>query len=533
MGEHSKEKDTREVVAGNVESESVVMAASPDIDSGSWQCPVPLTEEELRKAIEALKGNKILPRVEKPKMPKVYAKWSNKRKILAYQKYILQFQYNHTGTRYFTVSKKSMTRVTATAKQIMSKALPIQCLEATILGCFLTSWMKDVERVPVSFKSRVGNSTFRHIVLAIKCNVTNKWGALGLSRKETLAYKSLVFDTLADLVKNYKDAYEACWHKLVKVYIGFPFSHDPFCPLPMNWRVLRLRVCSHPWEKISEALRKYDNEMKQIAMRFLRFGKLPVDFLKTFCLSESTRCGGGGIGNAGGKEEDDDEDSSDFEVPSPRRSSRDRMNCFKATKNTTAQRLRGCVSPSRPLTSRIRGFSRNASPCVSGRSEKGNSSLTLPPLHSPGIGSRSRPATTRQRRPKTALAKVVDSHVMSEKSGVSPTAAPIAGVEEVETFSVANMAKKDKLVNQKASSSRGRKHAPHALVSTRRDRAIENKGSVDETENKGRVDADDPSTEASLSLSVTTEVMSDVSEEMPPTPAVMSSRMIASSFLGV
>ena len=49
----------------------------------------------------------------------------------------------------------------------MKEALPIQCLEAVFLGCYLTAGMKEVQRIPVSFKSEVDGHIFRHIVLVL------------------------------------------------------------------------------------------------------------------------------------------------------------------------------------------------------------------------------------------------------------------------------------------------------------------------------------------------------------------------------
>ena len=46
---------------------------------------------------------------------------------------------------------------------------------------------------------------------------SDKWGALGISRRAELMDKDLLFDSLADLMSDYKAAYEKWWHALVKV----------------------------------------------------------------------------------------------------------------------------------------------------------------------------------------------------------------------------------------------------------------------------------------------------------------------------
>lgn len=119
-------------------------------------------------------------------------------------------RYNHTGTLYFALRKdRGMNHLHGVAKQIMHDALPIQCIEAVFLATYLTGAFDNVrellnaaqqtphgvqiERFPVSFKSKVDGHVFRHIVLAVQCTKSNKWGAIGLSRKDTLMYKPLSF----------------------------------------------------------------------------------------------------------------------------------------------------------------------------------------------------------------------------------------------------------------------------------------------------------------------------------------------------
>jgi hypothetical protein len=63
-------------------------------------------------------------------------------------------------------------------------------------------------------------STHRHIVLAVHHVPSRKWGALGISRREELMFKDLVFDSLADLILDFKQSYEKWWHQLLKARIG-------------------------------------------------------------------------------------------------------------------------------------------------------------------------------------------------------------------------------------------------------------------------------------------------------------------------
>ena len=103
-----------------------------------------------------------------------------------------------------------------TAKDIIREALPIQCVEAVFLACYLTAEMKEVERFPLSFKSNMGGRMFRHIVLAVEHQ--GQVGRAGISRRDTLMYKELKFSSLSALVLHFKDSYAGCCHELVKVY---------------------------------------------------------------------------------------------------------------------------------------------------------------------------------------------------------------------------------------------------------------------------------------------------------------------------
>jgi hypothetical protein len=97
------------------------------------------------------------------------------------------------------------------------RALPIKCLEAVFLALYLTAGMKDLDRIPVGFKTCVHGASYRHIVLAIRHRPSKLWGAVGLSRRPELMFKELRFDSLAALLEDFKLSYERWWHTLQKV----------------------------------------------------------------------------------------------------------------------------------------------------------------------------------------------------------------------------------------------------------------------------------------------------------------------------
>ena len=151
----------------------------------------------------------------------------SRQKVVAIQRYVASFEYNLTGTNYFELRKdRGLRRIGITAKDIMREALPIKCIEAVFLACFLTVEVKDVDRIPIAFKSTVNGLTFQHIVMAVRHRGLDRWGAIGISRRKELGSKDLVFKSLADLILDFKQSYEKCWHELLAVYVGFEFGRS-------------------------------------------------------------------------------------------------------------------------------------------------------------------------------------------------------------------------------------------------------------------------------------------------------------------
>ena len=124
-------------------------------------------------------------------------------KIKAIQLYMEALEYNHTGTQFFDVIKnRPLISLMEVARQMVSESLPIKCLEATILGLYLSNGIPGLERFPLSFKSNFNGKTARHVVLGVYHG--GFYGALGLSRRSTLAFKPLKYESLSDLVNNFE-----------------------------------------------------------------------------------------------------------------------------------------------------------------------------------------------------------------------------------------------------------------------------------------------------------------------------------------
>ena len=152
--------------------------------------------------IRALPDSELPPPPPMPVLPDTHSALSVKQKICAIQKFISAFQYNYSGSPFVRMQKnRGMKHVSSCAKQIISAALPIQCVEAVFLACFLTADLLAVDRIPLSFKSKMDGNTYRHIVLAIRYE--KRWGAIGISRRANLMHKDIRFDSLLEMVDHF------------------------------------------------------------------------------------------------------------------------------------------------------------------------------------------------------------------------------------------------------------------------------------------------------------------------------------------
>ncbi|XP_040333732.1 tubulinyl-Tyr carboxypeptidase 1 isoform X3 [Herpailurus yagouaroundi] len=183
-------------------------------------------------------------------------------RLEAVQRYIRELhRYNHTGTQFFEIKKsRPLTGLMDLAKEMTKEALPIKCLEAVILGIYLTNSMPTLERFPISFKTYFSGNYFRHIVLGV--NFGGRYGALGMSRREDLMYKPPAFRTLSELVLDYEAAYGRCWHVLKKVKLGQCVSHDPHSVEQIEWKHSVLDVDRLGREDFRKELERHARDMR-------------------------------------------------------------------------------------------------------------------------------------------------------------------------------------------------------------------------------------------------------------------------------
>ena len=244
---------------------------------------LPTTKQELDKLLHKINKAEDLKAPPKPQPPSLKKGQSIETKVLKIQKYIESYEYNHTDRfSYYDVKKtQGLYRICRTSKDILSQALPIKCIEAVFLGVYFTNDITGLTRIPIAFRSKVGDHFFEHIVLAVQNNNNRKWGAIGLSRKNTLMYKPLKFDSLGALLTNYKESYEECFHKLYYVYVGLPFGRDMYNQEEILWRALKLNVSSG-WEAVVANADKFADDASGLFDTYCTSGKLPKNFVAKY-----------------------------------------------------------------------------------------------------------------------------------------------------------------------------------------------------------------------------------------------------------
>ena len=220
------------------------------------------------------------------------------------QDLITALQYNHTDAlTYFTVNKDRPTcRVMDTARDIIRHGLPIRCVEAVFLAMYLTAGWKEVERIPLRMRSVVVDNegverSHAHIVLLIRERALDdgavqdnrivasknrvdetsssdgdenridrtpsvsgrsiRYGALGTSRRDELAYVPFGAPTLSAVLEHYRAGYAKWRHRLVGVKIGLPVEHDPRSPSPVCWRHVAVE-CGTDWDEAMLTLESHD-----------------------------------------------------------------------------------------------------------------------------------------------------------------------------------------------------------------------------------------------------------------------------------
>ena len=151
---------------------------------------------------------------------------------------LAHLEYNYTGVSYFNIRKdRPLSQIMDTAKQILREQLPIKCVEAVFLSLYLTSRHRGIARIPVAFRTRVVGAKasssgsngpapeYRHLVLILHNRQTNRFGALGTSRRRDLACKDFTYTSIGELLTEFRRSYARWMHRVVSITLGLPVQH--------------------------------------------------------------------------------------------------------------------------------------------------------------------------------------------------------------------------------------------------------------------------------------------------------------------
>lgn len=206
--------------------------------------------------------NRSLKPVPMPQVPINFSKTATVvDKVDTIQKYMKELQYNHTGTQFFEIRKnRPLSGLMDVAKEMVRESLPIKCLEAVVLGIHLTNGMPGIERFPISFKTSFNGNYHRHVVLGIYH--AGKFGSIGMSRRDDLAYKALTFKSLSDLVFDFHGSYKSYWHTVKKTKVGSPISHDPHSFEQIAWKTLHLKMNTLTQTEAVKDIERHSKEIR-------------------------------------------------------------------------------------------------------------------------------------------------------------------------------------------------------------------------------------------------------------------------------
>ncbi|XP_059161765.1 tubulinyl-Tyr carboxypeptidase 1-like [Physella acuta] len=237
------------------------------IDNFTWERMwdhVAKAHPEGSSIVRQIRNNHKLPQVPFPQAPLTFSpSVSIQERLQKIQDYMIELQYNHTGTQFFEIRKsRPMTGLMECAKEMIREALPIKCLEAVILGIFLTNCMVGLERFPISFKTTFKGHSHRHIVLGL-CHA-GSYGAIGMSRREDLMYKPLQFKSLSDLVLDFEKCYKQYYHTVKKVKVGMPINHDQHSYEIISWKALVVTFGRNPQKDCVRELENHSRKMKSL-----------------------------------------------------------------------------------------------------------------------------------------------------------------------------------------------------------------------------------------------------------------------------
>jgi len=236
--------------------------------------------------VRKVRSIKDLPQVPAPQAPLSFSPaLTIPERLKKIQDYMKELQYNHTGTQFYEIRKnRPVSGLMECAREMIREALPIKCLEAVILGIFLTNGMLGVERFSLGFKTIFKGHTHRHVVLGISHG--GYYGAIGMSRREDLMYKPMQYKSLAELVFDFERCYMKYWHTVKKVKVGLPVIHDQHSYEVINWKGLMVSVSKSDRKELTRDLDAHARRMKSLSKSW---SSGPYAALKMLNTAEASR----------------------------------------------------------------------------------------------------------------------------------------------------------------------------------------------------------------------------------------------------
>ena len=226
-----------------------------------------------KKKITKIRNSEIVQNLPVAVPPTLKTSHSVTDKLCLIQKYISELQYDYTGLQFFEIKKgRPLVRLMDVAKSIIRESLPIKCLEAVILALYLTSDMSAIQRFPLSFKTCFEGNSYKHIVLGIYCN--GKFGALGLSRRDTLMYKELKYESLYELLREFINCYHSCYHTVDRIKLGLPVNHDNQSMEVIMWKYMYMRPGKLSEKEFRQQCDTYSRQLRGSNAHHLKYAAL-------------------------------------------------------------------------------------------------------------------------------------------------------------------------------------------------------------------------------------------------------------------